>query len=308
MRMRTHLFAYLFLITVAHTAAADVCVVLDEARDTLSPDDRRAAQISFEQALANNHVQVTSGTCTQTYTFYNVKLGDTITVYVSGPGGQRQARASKIDELPLLYDQLVSSLVTGEPMGSIENVDRTNATTDQMAPRRVVADSLFYLRLGAGWVAGDNFFAVASGLGYRYELDALAIEISVANLVWATRKVTDASGDESTHGGINGDVVAIGALRFQAPTANRSLYYGGRFGYGVNNVYNTDTGASYDGNGLQLTAVLGYEMLRASTIRMFVELDATAPFYGSSGADGSGGMANKWAPIVALTLGAGLGR
>ena len=79
--------ALLLLVTLAHSAAAGVCVTLDEQRDTLSPEDRRAAMITFGQALAKAGAQVTVGDCTTTYSLYNVKLGDAITVYAVGPGG-----------------------------------------------------------------------------------------------------------------------------------------------------------------------------------------------------------------------------
>ena len=297
------------LFSLARAAHADVCVTLDESRDTLSPDDRRAAAISFGQALAKAGVQVTNTNCTTTYTFYNVKLGETITVYAIGPNGTRQGRATKIDELPLVYEQLTKSLVTNTPMGDIGNVDRTNATIDQMAPRRVSADGLKYVRLGYGAVTGrDSTLGTAFGFGYRYELDQLAIDLSFLNLVVATEDVMNPSGGTTTKGGVNGEWIRIGAIRYQDPLANNSLFFGGGVGYGTNSVYDSSNGANYEGSGLEVSGVVGYEMLRASTIRLFVELDATAPMYTSSYDFGlNGNTTKRWVPVVALTIGAGLG-
>jgi hypothetical protein len=304
-----------FLVTLAQQARADVCVVLDESRDTLSPEDRRGATISFGQALAKAGVQVTNANCTVTYTFYNVKLGDAITVYAIGPAGTAQARASKIDELPLVYEQLTHSMVTGQPMGSMDNVDRTNAIADQMAPRRVSADGLKYVRLGYGAVTGKSTdLGTAFGLGYRYELDQLAIDVSM-NFVWASSSAMDASGYTTSKGGINGELIGIGVVAYADPLKNSTLYYGGRVGYGLNDFYDSSQGqygTNYTGSGLQLTGVIGYETLRASTIRLFVEVDATAPLYTSSGTEYdstgiSGTGVKRWAPVIALTVGAGLG-
>jgi len=309
--MKKFALAFLLLASAVHAASAGVCAVLDESRDTLAPEDRRAAQISFAQALAKAGVQVVAEGCEQTYSFYNVKLGATISVYVVGPQGTREGRATKIDELPLVYEQLASSLVSGRPMGSVDNVDRTNATADQMAPRRVSADGLKYVRLGYGAVTGKTTdLGTAFGFGYRYELDQLAIDVSM-NFVWASGDQNGTSGT-TTRGGVNGELIGIGAVLYQEPLANSTLYYGGRVGYGLNDFFDTSTDTNYSGSGLQVTGTLGYEMLRASTIRLFFELDATAPLYTSNGtmydsSFNSVSTGKRWAPVISLTLGAGLG-
>jgi hypothetical protein len=304
--MKTFGLAFLLLVSAVQAASAGVCATLDESRDTLAPEDRRAASISFSQALAKAGVQVVNDQCEQTYSFYNVKLGSTISVYVVGPQGQREGRASKIDELPLVYEQLAASLISGKPMGSMDNVDRTNATTDQMAPRRVAADGLKYVRLGYGGVTGKSTdLGTAFGLGYRYELDQIAIDISM-NFVWGSGK--DSMGN--THGSVNGELIGIGVVNYQQPLANSTMYYGGRFGYGLNNFFDESADTDYSGSGLQVTGVAGYEMLRASTIRLFFELDATAPLYTSDSTyygTGTSSSSKRWAPVISLTIGAGLG-
>jgi len=297
------------LVTLVRAAAADVCVVIDPTRDTLGPDDRRAAAISFGQALAKAGVQVTNANCTETYTVYNVKLGATISVYVIGPQGTRESRATKIDELPMVYEQVAHALVTNTPMGGMDNVDRTNATIDQMAPRRVAADGLKYVRLGYGAVTGKSSAAgTAFGFGYRYELDQLALDVSFMNLVWATEDVMDPNtGYRTSKGGVNGEWIRVGAVRYQEALASSSLYYGGGLGYGTNAIYDTSNGGDYTGSGLQVTGVVGYEMLRSSTIRLFVEADVTAPLYRSTATFSSTDSSNRWMPVAAITVGAGLG-
>src|SRR2546430_2393756 len=128
----------------------------------------------------------------------------------------------------MVYEQVAHALVSGQPMGAMDNVDRTNATIDQMAPRRMSADGLKYVRLGYGAVTGKNTTpGTAFGLGYRYELDQLAIDISAFNLVVATEEVMDPSGFRTTKGGVNGEWIRIGVVNYQTPLSNGSLYYGG---------------------------------------------------------------------------------
>ena len=296
------------ILSLARAAAADVCVTLDEARDTLAPEDRRAAAISFGQALAKAGVQVTNANCTETYTVYNVKLGATISVYVIGPQGTREGRATKIEELPMVYEQVAHALVSGQPMGSIENVDRTNATIDQMAPRRVSADGLKYVRLGYGAVTGKNTSGgTAFGFGYRHELDQIAIDISFLNFVWTSDEVTDSMGYKTTKGGFNGEWIRLGVINYQTPLADSTLYYGGGVAYGSTAFYDFSNGGDYSGSGLQVSGVVGYELLRASTIRIFVEGNVTAPLYRATANFSSTDNSNRWAPVASLSVGGGWG-
>ena len=296
------------LFALARTSIAGVCVTLDESRDTLAPEDRRAALISFQQALAKNGVAAGAGDCTLTYTFYNVKLGDAITVYVVGPAGTTQGRASKLDELPLVYDQLAHSLVTGQPMGSDQNVDRTNATADQMAPRRIQADDLKYVRLGYGVVTGPATAAgPAFGMGWRHELDRLAIEVSIFDLVFASSN--DAMGNSSS--GVSGDLVKLSGYWYQQPLANASMYYGVGLGYGVTYLCTADVASNgcYSGGGLDGVVSAGYEMLRSSTIRLILQVDAALPFYTSNGLSADGvTTTHRWVPTLGLSIGLGWGR
>jgi hypothetical protein len=292
--------AMFVLATAATVARADVCVVLDQSRDTLSPDDRKGAEISFAQALAKAGVQVTNTNCTVTYTFYDVKLGDSITVYAQGPTGPRQARASKLDELPLVYEQMAHSMVTGQPMG-LEggSIDRTNATNDQMAPRRVASDNVKIFRLGYGGVTGaSTSTGPVFGAGWRFELDQIGIELA-GDIITATD-------NSSRSAGFTGDI-RIGVMYYQDPIANSSFYYGGGIGYGASAV--GDGNMDFAGAGLEGNVSVGYETLRASTIRLFGELTTTLPFYTASEVDfnGTGSGTRHWLPSMGLSFGIGWG-
>jgi hypothetical protein len=267
----------LSLLLLAAPASAQVCTVLDETRDTLQPDDRRAAVLSLMQALQKNGQQVVQQGCAATYTVYHVKLGATITVYLYGPQGYREGRASKLDELPLVYEQLVAALLTGQQVGDPGTVNRYNATNDQMVPRRVAADHMFFLKLGYGSVTGGDLVSgPAFGLGWRFELDKFALEVSLINLIVATDQVGN-----TTHSvGLTGSFVELAGMYFLSPVSDYSGYFGGGFSWGASGIQ--DASNSYTGSGLQGNLMAGIEMFRSSTMRLFVQADAQLPFYRST--------------------------
>src|SRR5258708_3008618 len=95
------------------TAPADVCVTVDEAHDTLSPQDRAAAILLVARQFELAGRGAVSEGCPAAYTVSHVMLGNTIVVTLSGPNGPREGTALGLDDLPALYSQLVRSMVTG---------------------------------------------------------------------------------------------------------------------------------------------------------------------------------------------------
>lgn len=69
----------------------------------------------------------------------------------------------------------------------------------------------------------------------------------------------------------------------------------------------------YSGSGLQGEISVGYEFLRASTIRMFLQADATLPFYTVhrytyDSALGAAVGGSAWVPSLAFSFGIGWGK
>jgi hypothetical protein len=273
-----------------------ICVVVDASRDTLAEPERKAvASLVLQSFEAEKLPTTTAGNCGETYVISSVKLGNTINVSIAGPRGQRTGRSSSLDDLPNVYSQLVKSLVTGAPVATGGGaVDRTNVTKDQTAPRRVAADSLKYVQLGYGAVTSARIASGPSfGFGYRKELDRIGIDISLTFLL---------ANDTDTSDGVTMSIPKLMFLWNQEPTADSTGYYGGGVSYGFAAVH-TD-GMTYTGSGLEGHLVGGYEMFRSSTIRGFVQLDLTLPFYKS---DIDGG-ATRWPVSGSLTLGLGWGK
>jgi hypothetical protein len=109
------------------------------------------------------------------------------------------------------------------------------------------------------------------------------------------------------------------ALYFLNPTAGHSAYMGGGVSWGVAAAATATTDSSglstvrtYTGNGLQGEISAGYEFLRASTIRMFVQADATLPFYAvhtyNFDSTGTSVGSSSYVPTLAVSFGIGWGR
>lgn len=270
------------LVAAAGAAYADVCVAIDSTRDTLPPQDQTAAVllVTRQFELAGEHVLPPG--CPDQYLVSHIRLGNVITVNLSGPNGRREATALGMDDLPSLYNQMVRSIVTGRPMTGLNVVDRTNVTASQATARRVYSDSLWYARLGYGSIFGERSYgAPALGFGYRAELDSLAIDVSFLNYQFQTHYA-----DYDTDGAFAMSLLKLSGLYFVSPQANRTPYLGGGLSYGSRKfgsdyrpgptgVYHT----GWDGNGLQGELTVGYELARATTLRMFVQADAVLPFY-----------------------------
>src|SRR5262245_50441601 len=139
----------MWVSSLAAAARAQVCVRIDEAHDTLAADERTAAVLLLNRQFALAGEQVVE-TCATPYVLAHVKLGNTITVTLTGPKGTREGTALGLDDLPALYSQMVRSLETGRAMTGLGVVDRTNVTAAQATAERVHSDGFFHARLGSG--------------------------------------------------------------------------------------------------------------------------------------------------------------
>jgi hypothetical protein len=279
-----------FLCLAAAEAGAQVCVKIDEAQDTLTGNERAAAVLLLSRQFATAGQQVVAD-CSTPILLAHIKLGNLITVTLSGPLGDRQGTALGLEDLPALYDQMVRSLLTGRPMTGLSVVDRTNVTAAQAttAPR-VRSDSFTYARLGYGQIFGSQSYGVPSfGFGYRAELDRIALDISFLNLQVGESDYYGSSGSANS-----ASLVKLSGLYLIHRDANSTPYLGGglswgrtdindiqpaeaRTGTGPSAVYYYNTGGH--GSGLQGELTGGYEFGRVTTIRMFVQADAILPFY-----------------------------
>ncbi len=295
------------------TAGVDICVAFDEGRDSLSASDRASALLLLDHQFELAGWRVVVGGCSRHYVLSHVRLGAHIFVTLVGSDESREGIAWGLDDLPALYRQMARSIVTGRPMTGFNVIDRTNVTKAQAHANRVHADRYGYARLGYGAVVGDRIHGTpALGVGYRAELDAVAIDVSFFNLQSSTRGYGD------TAGAAMFSLVKLQALRFLKPTANASPYVGGgmswgatSFGGGANSVDSDSYSSGWDGNGLQAELTVGYERPRASTLRVFVEGNVVLPFYRvrsarySPSQPGAPNVSSRYAPSFVASVGLG---
>jgi hypothetical protein len=245
---------------------------------------------------------------------FHAQLGSLVVVTISGQGRTWQSTALTLDDLPAIYSQMVRSIVTGRPMTGLSVVDRTNVTSSQAQERRVHSDSLWYGRLGYGGVFADRIYGTPSlGFGYRAELDSFAIDLAFLNHQFSS------PGSYSSPRASAFSVLKLSALRFQNPESNRSVYYGGGLSYGFRSIsrgsysYPSYPPGSYttswSGSGLQGELTVGYEIARATSLRVFAQADAVLPFYQlTSESRSTNGLITtdrRYAPSLVLSIAVG---
>jgi hypothetical protein len=254
-------------------AYAGSCVRLDTTRDTLAPEEQKAAAFLFEEALTREGRTVDPGNCTEEWVLSHVRLGNSITVVVSSPQGRRSDRVSGVEEFSAQYSQSIRALLTRrDPRNEVAGVvDRTNVTTAQVDVKRVGSDSVFFVRLGYGAVSGSgNGGGPLLGFGWRKELNRVALDFAFANmLVLANGQENHFGSGPFNDGPLT--LLALGVNYHFRPLANSTPYAGVGLGF-------TRWGST-GGKGLDLRLSLGYEMFRASNLRLFVQADGVLPTY-----------------------------
>ena len=126
---------------------------------------------------------------------------------------------------------------------------------------------------------GDKFDGGPSVgfVGYRRELDSFGIDVSFFNLQYQSSDRTYNYYGSTGSSGQNGEWLKLEFLHFATPLSDRSLYFGAGMGWSVASLDNDNR--SWSGSGLQGDLSAGYELGRASTIRVFIQTDVGLPFY-----------------------------
>jgi hypothetical protein len=167
--------------------------------------------------------------------------------------------------------------------------------------------------LGTAPYPATRSTACRAGFGYRVELDSIGLDVSFLN--WQGRTGTYGSASSA----MTSALLKLQALRFLRPTANASPYFGGGVSWGISDfgggsvdyrspAYRT----SWHGRGLQGELTFGYELPRASTLRVFVEVNGVLPFYKVASTSypyprtgGTTTIDRRYAPTVIASVGVG---
>lgn len=261
------------LFTGTPSVRAASCVRIDTATDMLSAQDQKAALLLFEEALRNEGRAIDPASCAEEWVVSHARLGDSLIVVVAGPQGRRSDRVARIEELPAQYSQSIRALLTGrDPRNEMTGiVDRTNVTSAQTRVRRVPSENLLFVRLGYGYAAGASDGGPSLGLGWRRELNRTTLDVAFANLLILGKEESDYSNEPLDGGSFT--PVALGVNYNFRPLADGTPYAGLGLAF---TVWDPDNDAA---KGLDLRLCLGYEMFRASTVRLFVQADAIVATY-----------------------------
>lgn len=170
-----------------------------------------------------------------------------------------------------------------------------------------------YARLGQSMVFADDVRrAPGFGFGFRRELETFAIDVSFLNLA------LDASLSDDQREMAAGSLLKIQGLRFLSSDAPRSAYLGGGLSWGVVSVGRSIAAGggatSWHGSGLQGELTIGYELARESPLRVFVQAEASAPFFNAhsdtfayprAGSIVNTGRQARYIPSVVVSAGVG---
>ena len=119
--------------------AGGVCVDIDRHRDNLSDQQQHAVRTVIFAALTAEGARVNrvGDSCDVRLVAHSVKLGESVTATLQSATDQRRGKAANLEELDLLYRQLVRALMRGKSMATGTGVtDRHNVLRHQMTPRR----------------------------------------------------------------------------------------------------------------------------------------------------------------------------
>ena len=138
------------------------------------------------------------------------------------------------------------------------------------------------------------------GFGFRHELDTLAIDVSFAN-IQEQAEGTNYLGDH----GSAASWIKLEALRYANKRSNSSAYWGGGASWGSTNGWSDNN--FWSGHGIQGELTAGYEMLRASSVRVFWQTDVVLPFYSVTVQNFKGRSASNRQYMPTATVSFGLG-
>jgi hypothetical protein len=158
----------------------------------------------------------------------------------------------------------------------------------------------------------------AFGFGFRAEIESVGLDVSFLNQL-----LPSSGGIYDSSDGVAVSLLRLEALRFLHPRAKASAYFGGGLSLGNVSASESTSGngsastpytyTSWRGAGLQGELTTGYELPRDSDVRIFVQADATLPFYPTVGEmlvyagtrTSTIALGHRYNPSLTLSLGIG---
>ena len=163
---------------------------------------------------------------------------------------------------------------------------------------RTIEDATIgYVRLGYGALIAPGATAApgVTLLGLRREADDWGIDISAFSFLVPGVEAAGASSDAT--------LLKLQGLRFLAPASAQSAFVGGGIGIGGSSLVGPTGREARSGTGLSANFTAGVEAGRFSSVRVFVQAEASLPFYELASHTPSGG--GVYAPTLSLWFGVG---
>ena len=280
------IFVGLALLGIGETAAASSpCVEIDQANDTLTPQEQKAALNTFESVLESQGAK--DEPC-EVFQLTHSRLGEVITIKVVQGNESRTLRASTLSDLPAAYDQIVLSLLSGEPLK--ESVRRNNVMRSQTRREKEAIDSLFFFGFSGSGAPQVERLMPGFHLSAQFETDAHSFGFSTGLMVGTGKNdgaVTTQVEEEAVRA-----FFGLDYAYFFSPLQSSSIYLGSGLGYEGTTV------GGRSGDGFYLSPTVGMEFFRTSAARVGVELKSTLPLYEVGGE----GLSTEWNPALSLIL------
>jgi hypothetical protein len=273
--------------------APPVCPAIDTETDTLTEDERRVALALLAQAVQAWGRPLAAPGCPQPVTVSHVKVGDVLSVVLRTAEGARLGRAPRMEDLPATYLQLLRGADPASGPGSRAADTAAGAASPGAPPppspseepaspggappeaaRRPwfgfgAGHGHFYARLGYhGSVRDELKTGPSLGIGYRFEVGRLLLDASTLNVDFWREDQRD-SYDSNWNA-----FLRLMAFRYLDDVVGADLYAGAGLSYG-----RLETRDYFRGDGLQGELGLGYEILRETAVRAFIQAVVTLPFY-----------------------------
>lgn len=253
---------------------------------------------------------------------YPLPEGWTAFARYDGTSREEKVDRVQVDEFPALAARLTEALLTDQALEETLSRRTVLRADSEEEMRRVRGRTQVRFSIGTQLILGllptarsidqdaEHQFRVSAPLaleaGARTTYRAWALDAYLGMMVGTSRQSVSGSG--RGHADYTfGMTAALHFLRYISPDAAASLYGGGGASFQIHR-YRILPGASAGsdeglvGGGLNLDLVLGYEVMRASALSFFVEVQALLPAYGFDSENRNGAI-NAWLPAGVVQIG-----
>lgn len=292
------------------------------------PDLYLRRLVEFHVTHRRGFEAVASG-CAERLTVQFYPLAEGWTVFARYSGHAREEKVDRVllDEFDALAQRLASALLADVSVQETLTRRTVLRADSDGELRQIATGRQFLFAFGTQMMGGmiptapnrsdpaRNEFRVlapvTTHMGMRGVLRAWGID-AYLGIQFGTSRRAASRGEGGGHVDYSfGTSAVLHFFRYLDAPAVSSLYLGGGASFQVNRfrvisglegTHQADPEGLW-GGGMNLDLVMGYEVLRASALHFFVELDAYLPTYAIDAENDAGGIRNHYLPSLVLQIG-----